>query len=63
MVGGHDGVRGGSIPSFGNGGSIPPSLKPGGLAELGLMQGIANPPMHLSVSVGSNPTSSAVTLA
>lgn len=24
MVGGHDGVRDGSIPSFGNGGSIPP---------------------------------------
>ena len=28
------------------------------MAELGLMQGIANPPIYISISVGSNPTSS-----
>ena len=38
MVGEHDGVRDGSIPSFGNGGSIPPSLKSGELSERLMVQ-------------------------
>ncbi len=57
MDGGYDGIRDGSIPPFGNGGSNPPSLNLE-VWQRGLMQWIANPPMYLSASVGSNPTTS-----
>lgn len=57
LDGEHDGVRDGSIPSFGNGGSIPPSpyLE---VWQSGLSQNPAKIPCLVIGTVGSNPTTS-----
>ena len=58
LVGGYDGIRGGSIPFISNDGANPSSPKLGSVAESGLSQNPAKIPCRVIGTVGSNSTTS-----